>query len=685
LAETGAIPVVVLSRQQDPVEVINSTLRNAGHPVHCAWVRDLSSLGDALAQSGPQLIFVCSSDPDETLAALETRQRFATQVPTLLVRDSLTEEDLAEALKLGAQDVVTLNSRPRLQAVAGRELHAARLDRALAGTLASARQYRDQMKAFMTGSTDAIAHVEEGIVVDVNPAWVELFGHEEPAALLGQPLMDFFQQRSHAALKGALVATAQGRWSNHSLQAIALMPAGTELPVQIEFERFEFEGEPAVRMRVPTQTRDLETLTRQLDEALQFDTTTGLMKRAAFVEQATTHAAQPLKAGLRALVYLEPDRMAAVENELGPLVAEDLIEGVGRQLRAQLQPGDLASRVTARGFALLVERGNTRDLDAWVARVLQRVSEHVFSSGDRALSFTCSAGATLLNAHGEAIAAALESSVKAARNAAAAGGNRLRRPEPSAEKPEMEAADQAWATRIKSALMANRFRLVHQPIASLVGEGEPMFDLVVRMLDERNEEVLPSEFLAAAQRTDLMKNIDRWVVGAAMSFCAERDNTRVFVRLSTDSMRDQTLGAWLQQQIKSSGVDPRRVVFELHEETAATHLEEIRALQALIRPLGFQFALENFGSDRDPERLLGHLAASYVKIDGALMQGLATDRTLQEQVKTLVQLARARDIKTIAERVEDANTMAVLWQLGVEFVQGYFVGSAEEVVLHETR
>jgi len=212
-----------------------------------------------------------------------------------------------------------------------------------------------------------------------------------------------------------------------------------------------------------------------------------------------------------------------------------------------------------------------------------------------------------------------------------------------------------------------------------------MFDLVVRMLDERNEEVLPSEFLAAAQRTDLMKNIDRWVVGAAMSFCAERGNARVFVRLSTDSMRDKTLGAWLQQQTKASGVDPKRVIFELHEETASTHLEEIRALQALVRPLGFPFALENFGSGRDPDRLLGQLTASYVKIDGALMQGLATDRSLQEQVKTLVQLARARGITTIAERVEDANTMAVLWQLGVEFVQGYFVGSAEEVVLHETR
>jgi EAL domain-containing protein (putative c-di-GMP-specific phosphodiesterase class I)/GGDEF domain-containing protein/PAS domain-containing protein len=683
LAEIGAIPVVVLSRQQDPVEIINSTLRNAGYPVRCTWVRELSTLGDALAQAAPQLIFLCTADPEDTAAALESRRRNATQVPTLLVREVLTEEALTQALELGAQDVVTLRSRARLQAVASRELHSARLDRALAGTLASARQYRDQMKAFMTGSADAIAHVQEGIVVDVNPAWVELFGREEPAAFLGQPLMDFFQQRSHAALKGALVATAQGRWSDHSLQAVALMPAGTELPVQIELESFEFDGEPAVRMRVPTQTRDLETLTRQLEEALQFDAATGLMKRAAFLEQARAHAAQALKAGLRAIVYIEPDRPAALEGRLGPLAAEDLLEAVAQQLRAQLQPGDLATRVTARGFALLVERGNTRDLDAWVARVLQRLSEQVFAAGDQSLSITCSAGATLLNAHGEDLAAALQSSVKAALNAAAGGGNRLRRPEPSAEKPEVEAADQAWATRIRAALMANRFRLVHQPIASLVGEGEPMFDLVVRMLDEKNEEVLPSEFIAAAQRTDLMKNIDRWVVGAAMSFCAARGSTRVFVRISPESMRDPTLGPWLQQQIRASGVDPGRVVFELHEETAVQHLEETRALQALLRPLGFRIAVENFGSRDDPERLLDHLSAGFVKIDGALMQGLATDRALQDQVKALVQLARSRGIVTIAERVEDANTMAVLWQLGVEFVQGYFVGSPEDVVLDD--
>ena len=681
LVESGAIPVVVLSRQQDPVEIINSTLRNAGHPVHCTWVRGIPALGDALSHAEPQLIFLCVADAEELGAAMEARQRLATTVPVIVVRDTVTEADLTLAVDLGAQDVVSLASAPRLQAVAGRELHASRLDRALAGTLASARQYRDQMKAFMTGSIDAIAHVQEGIVVDANPAWVELFGHREAADMLGQPLMDLFQQRSHAALKGALVATAQGRWSDHALESVALMPGGTELPVALQFERFEFEGEPAVRLRVPTQRRDVATLTRQLEEALRFDAATGLLKRTAFFDQAAAQSAQVLKAGLRAIVYLEPDRIAALEGDLGVLAIEDLIESVGRQLREQLRPGDAAGRVSPRGFAILMERGNARDLDAWIARVLQRISEEVFHVGDRSVPITCSAGATLLGANGELLDGPLLAAIKAARAAAAGGGNRTLRPDQPGSRPEMDEADRVWAARIKSALMANRFRLVQQPIASLVGEGDGMVDLVVRMLDDRGEEVLPSQFLAVAQRTDLMKNIDRWVVGAAMSYCAASRPYRVFVRISGDSLRDKTLGTWLQQQLRASGVDPRRLVIELPEELATRNLKETKELHALIRPLGFELAIENFGAGRNQAQLLGHVPVNYVKIDGALMQGLANDRALQEHVKSLVAQAKAASAITIAERVEDANTMAVLWQLGVEFVQGYFVNAPEEVVM----
>ena len=680
MAETSAIPLIVYSRHQEAVEIINSTLRNAGHPVHCAWVRDLAAFGDALAQGRAQLIFVCLPDAEDAAPVMELRDRQAAAMPVVLVRDTVSEDGLTRALELGARDVVTLKARPRLRAVAERELHLARLDTALAGTLASAHQYRDQMRAFMAGSTDAILHVQEGIVVDANPAWIELTGLKDAAAIVGQPLMDAFTPASHAALKGALVATAQGKWSDHSLKATAVLPGGGEMLLALELERFDFDGEPAVRIKVPTQRHDSVSITQQLAEALKLDTGTGLLKRSAFLETGRAQLAQPLKGGLRAVLYLEPDKLAALDTDPGPLALEVLLDSVGAMLREQLQPGDIGGRLTGRGYAVLIERGNTRDLDAFIRHLVERVAGHVFQVGERSLSITASAGAALC-ATNKPLPGPLNVAIRSQRAAAAAGGNRTLRQEDRDESRAEAEADRTWAHQIKSALMANRFRLVQQPIASLVGEDRSMFDLVVRMLDERGQEVLPSEFLTAASRTDLMKNIDRWVVGAAMSFCAARKPHKVFVRLSRDSLRDETLATWLEQQLKASRIEPSHVVIQVSEELATRHLKEAKALQQLLARLGFEFAVENYGSGRDPGQLLSHVPVNYVKIDGSLMQGLANDRPLQERVKALVEQARERSITTIAERVEDANTMAVLWQLGIEFIQGYFVNSPEEVVL----
>lgn len=680
MPQNSAIPVVVLSRQQDPVETINSTLRNAGRAVRCQWVRDLASLGDALAGSTPQLLFLCVADGDELAAAMEHRARLAPRVPVLLVRDSVTEDDLVRGLELGAQDVVTLRARPRLQAVATREIDASRLGSALDGTLASARQYREQMRAFMAGSTDAIAHVQEGIVVDVNPAWCELFGRSDAGDLVGQPLMDLFDTRSHAALKGAVVAAAQGRWADHSLATTAALGDGATLPLDLTFEPFEHDGEPAVRLRVASQKRDLETIAQQLDDALRRDTRTGLLRRGPFLEAAAARAGQPLKGGLRSVAFVAPDAFERVELEHGPLVAEEILDGLARRVHEQLRPGDIASRVAPCGIAVLFERGNARDRDAWLDGVLGRVRAEPFVVGDATVGVSCSIGAAPLQPQGDTLQKPLATAIAAQREAAAAGGNRSLHREPGA-RPAVDEADRAWAAQIKSALMANRFRLVQQPIASLLGEDRTMCDLVVRMLDESGNEVLPTEFIAAAERTDLMKNIDRWVVGAAMSFCAAKGPHRVFVRLSRDSLHDPSLGAWLKQQLQATRVEPSRIVVELPEELVAAHTREARALQEVLRGLGLELALEHYGASADAASLLTHVPVQYVKIDGTLMQGLAQEPRLQSRVKALVEAARERGATTIAERVEDANTMAVLWQLGVEFIQGYFVDEPEQVTI----
>jgi DNA-binding NtrC family response regulator len=205
VTEQGAVPMIVLARSQDHVEAINSTLRKAGHPVHCTWLPDARDLGDALTQLNPEMLIAFIEELGIDLAALmQVKQQSAPGMPVLIMREHVDEAAIAEAMRLGAQDVVTLANRSRLQSVAARELRAYRLERALSTTLSSAREYREQLQNFLEGSADAITHVQEGIIVDANRAWLELFGYSGDDALTGTPLICSSRKR---------IPPSKGLWS----------------------------------------------------------------------------------------------------------------------------------------------------------------------------------------------------------------------------------------------------------------------------------------------------------------------------------------------------------------------------------------------------------------------------------------------------------------------------------------
>ena len=683
MAEQAAVPMVILTRHQDNVEAINSTLRNAGHAVRCNWIRELNDLSDALQQIAPHmLVAFVGPDASDTSKVMTVATQIAPDVPVLIARDQVDEDIIAGAMQQGARDVVTLMNPVRLQAVVARELEAHRQARALSNTLNSAREYREQLKSFMTGSADAIAHVQEGILVDVNPAWLDLYGYPEADAVVGTPLMDAFDASAHAAIKGALVACLQGKWSDHSLRAPALLSDGTTVSLDLELTTVEFDGDPAVRLSIASQKRASGgELDQQLNDALERDAATGTLQRKFFIQWLRESLSQPIKAGVRQLVCVEPDHLGSLTEDIGPINFEDFIGQFAGLVNEVRQPNDLIGRFGDGAFVLLMERGTTRDIETWANNLVRKVAGQVLRVGDKQISCTCSIGIGMIDPRSPDAAASLADALAAKYNAQQAGGNRVQLVDHLEEDTRQQAADEIWVRRIKAALMENRFRLMQQPIASLLGEDRGMFDVLVRMIDEQGQELLPAEFMAAAERNDLMKNIDRWIIGAAMAFCASRKVEQLFVRLSKDSVRDKSLLQWLANQLKVSRIDPAHIVFQISEQTAAEYLADTTELVTGLRKAGFLFAIEHFGTGRDPQRLLAHLPANYVKIDGTLMQGLALDPNLQQRVRDFVDQARSRKMSTIAERVEDANTMAVLWQLGIEFIQGYFVNEPEQVVM----
>ena len=686
MSDHGAVPMIVMTRSQDHVEAINSTLRKAGHPVHCTWLPAARDLADALPQINPEMLIAFVDEPGIDLASImKVKMQSAPEMPVLIVRETLDEAAIADAMRLGAQDAVTLGNRRHLQSVATRELRAFRLEHALTATLSAAREYREQLQDFLEGSADAITHVQEGIIVDANRAWLELFGYSGDDALTGTPLMDLFEQESHAALKGALVACLQGKWTEHALKVQACLSDGSSLPLDLTMVKADYESEPAIRISIAARQKQDVDLESRLAEAVKNDASTRFLQQRYLIDAVRERCGESIKGGVRQFAHIKPDRFIDIQHAIGVLASEEFTAQLAELLRVQLTPTDICGRFGGNGFLVLLERGAARDVETWAQNVVKRVAAHRFSIEDKTFAATVTVGLGFWSPASRNVRSAVTDAIAATRRGRELGGNQCHVIDKSDTDTRVQAYDKIWVKHIKTALMENRFRLVQQPIASLLGEDKGMFDVLVRMLDEQGHEVLPAEFIAAAERNDLMKNIDRWVIGASMSFAANRKASCIFVRISKDTVLDKSVITWLDTQLKSLKIEPKRLCIQVSEDTASIYLDQTKELAERLQARGFRFAIEHFGIGLDPLRLLADIGVNFIKVDGSLMQGLSTNQLQQQRVKSFVEAAKRKNVETIAERVEDANTMAVLWQLGIEFIQGYFVNAPEEVTMSSER
>jgi len=370
---------------------------------------------------------------------------------------------------------------------------------------------------------------------------------------------------------------------------------------------------------------------------------------------------------------------------VGARASEQLVAEYAATLKSHLGPNDIAGRLSGVSFLALLERGNTHDVEAWAEAVLERFSESTSIIGQKTLHSSCTIGLTAVPPAGSSIDAIIADVIAAVRTGRSQGGNQIFHLDKADTDTRVQAYDKIWVKHIKTALMENRFRLVQQPVASLQGEDPNMFDVLVRMLDHQGKEVLPAEFMAAAERNDLLKNIDRWVVGASLLFAAKFKRGCLFVRLSRDSVLDNGFTEWLKTQLANGTHSPERVCFQITESIAEQYMNAATTQLGALKKMGFRIALERFGAGRDPYKLLSTVPLDFIKIDGALVQDLAGNFETQTVVRKLVEQAVKLKIETIAERVEDANTMAVLWQLGVQFIQGYFVNAPEDVTITDTQ
>jgi diguanylate cyclase (GGDEF)-like protein len=680
-----SISIAVLTTNQDDVQLINSTLRDAGHAAHCHWISNPNKLADTLSAENVELLILnCDRYSDGIRQVVKQKDRYNPELPVIAMQDKAEESDIENAMRAGACDLISMRLKNRMQSVVSRELRALRVERALNSTLQSATEYKRQLKAQRDYSSSSIALVQEGIFVDVNDSWLQTFKVKDKSELIGMPVMDNFESESQAALKGALIATIKGKWQkDEKLIVKAHIDTGDAEELHLQFSKIDLDEGACVQIRIAPRLQAAEEPTKLVHDALKRDPTMLFFHRAQFLERITKRLKRKPASGTHCLVYIKPDSFGDLKNKIGILASEEILGLFAEEVRKRMHPRDVAGRFEGTSIMVLLERGTARDAQVWGKQLVDHIGNMTFEIDDKSTSMTCTVGACAVSEVFNSLEEFIAATIAAYDVGKEAGGNGSFLNENTEEDTKQREFDAIWVRHLKAALMEDRFRLAQLPIAGLRCDSIQMYDLLVRMIDDQGNSVLPSEFLPAAERNNLMKNIDRWMLKAAVNFCGKNSVDRVFVRLSQQSITDPSTAAWIEQQLDGDGFDFSRLVIEIPERDAAKYIKHTRQIVHRARKIGIGFALEHYGIDQERFQILDLLKPDYIKVDGALMHTLTTDKTVQEAVSKIVDAARERNIKTIAERVENANAMAVLFQLGLDFMQGHYVHEPE-VVLEDT-
>jgi diguanylate cyclase (GGDEF)-like protein len=425
-----------------------------------------------------------------------------------------------------------------------------------------------------------------------------------------------------------------------------------------------------------TDRRRFET---ELQHLADHDALTGLFNRRRFEEELDREVALASRYDEPgAALVLDLDNFKYVNDTLGHQAGDQLIVNVASVLRRRLRDTDVLARLGGDEFAVILPRTDERAAHEVARQLLQTVRDHEGFAAGRTLRVTTSIGVALFGEEevtGQEVLATADIAMYEAKDA---GRDRVCALDRTTGGQARERARTSWIERIREALDQDRFVLYAQPILNLATDQVSQHELLLRMVGDNDEIVPPAAFLSTAERFGLIQSIDRWVVRNAIRLMHEQlqqgRRLRLEVNISGNSVDDRELRTLIQSELAATDVDPDDLILEITETAVISNMDEARRFADSLSRLGCRFALDDFGTGFGSYYYLKHLPLHYIKIDGDFIRSLPHSPTDQLMVKAMVQVAKGLGMKTVAEFVEDAETVEFLRAYGVDFAQGYHVG-----------
>ncbi len=516
-----------------------------------------------------------------------------------------------------------------------------------------------------------------------------MMGVDDPEEPIGKTDFDYYPKAVAEGLyQDDLQVIEEGKPLVGKVEQI--MRGGDGAPVWYNTSKLplhDAEGEIMGLVGIGRDVTEAKRLSDRLHYQATHDGLTNLINRREF-ERLLELAMKAAKVSARpsVLCYLDLDQFKVVNDSVGHIAGDRLLCEVAALLSEHIDPAHATlARLGGDEFGLLLDDCLISCAEAIADDLVNAFGSYRFSWEGRVFNISASIGIAAINNELKEVSDALSQADIACYAAKDGGRNRWHAYRSSDVELRRRHDELLQAASLKAAIENDRFCLFVQPIACLNTPGRPVrhYEILLRLQGEDGELMSPGAFIPAAERYGLMVNIDDWVVNKVFdllpSFAGLKQKLQFNVNLSGHSLTDQDFQTKLRDRLAAATMPLDRLCFEITETAVISHLGRAKRFIADMRALGCRFALDDFGCGLSSFNYLKQFQVDFLKIDGCFIRDIARDKTDRAMVKAINDVGHILGMKTVAEFVQDEDSIQHLTDLQIDLAQGYVIGEPRPV------
>ena len=379
-----------------------------------------------------------------------------------------------------------------------------------------------------------------------------------------------------------------------------------------------------------------------------------------------------------AVLFVDLDQFKYINDSCGHQAGDRLIRKVADELLRSVRSEDVVARFGGDEFAILIRKTTIDGAQSAANTILTNMRRMAHVEDERVFHIHCSIGIAVMDGDHLYYDDVINRADVACRDAKMAGRNRSVIYAHSDEAKKQDGAGVGWVNQLRNALDNDSFELRFQPINDIHSGETTHHEVLIRLRGEDGKISRPDAFLASAVRFGMMSEIDFWIIENAAKayakYSQQMNELKLSINLSANAFESDDLVQHVRQAFDTYHVDPRHIIFELTESLAIRHPPHVEQQIAAIRDMGCEFALDDFGTGYSSFSYLQKLQFDYIKIDGSFVEDMLNKPVDQKMIKLIAEIGHEAGMKTIAEYVQNVESLALLEELGVDLAQGYFVG-----------